>query len=38
MDNVENITNDYDLTETTSINNLEDFNKLYKEIKKGNIK
>jgi hypothetical protein len=38
MDNVENITNDYDLTETTSIDNLEDFNKLYKEIKKGNIK
>ena len=38
MDNVENIKNDYDLTETTSIDNLEDFNKLYKEIKKGNIK
>ena len=38
MDNVENITNDYDLTETTSIDNLEDFNKLYKEIKKGNVK
>jgi hypothetical protein len=38
MDNVENITNEYDLTEATSKENLEDFTKLYKEILKGKIK
>jgi hypothetical protein len=38
MDNVENITNEYNLTEATSQNNLEEFTKLYKEISKGKIK